>query len=146
MNQVKWYGRGKFENYPDRKAAAFISLYEMPLDDFVVNYARSQDNANRADTRWFALGNKNFSVKITGLQPLNFRVWHYSEEDLENSNHPFDIPSRDFLNINIDLHIHGVGGNDGWGARTLDKYTIDGNKPYQYCFIMEYLEERFFVK
>jgi len=39
--------------------------------------------------------------------------------------------------LNIDLNIHGVGGNDSWGARTLEKYTIDGNKPYRYGFIME---------
>ena len=41
-----------------------------------------------------------------------------------------------FININLDLNIHGVGGNDGWGARTLDEYTIDGNKPYHYSFIL----------
>jgi beta-galactosidase len=50
-----------------------------------------------------------------------------------------ELPERDFINLNIDLNIHGVGGDDGWGARTMDKYTIDGNKPYQYGFILELL-------
>jgi beta-galactosidase len=53
--------------------------------------------------------------------------------------HPFELPNRDFINLNIDLNIHGVGGNDAWGARTLDKYTINGNLPYSYGFVMEYL-------
>lgn len=28
MKHIKWYGRGEFENYPDRKSAAFIGCYE----------------------------------------------------------------------------------------------------------------------
>jgi len=57
---------------------------------------------------------------------------------LEKANHHFELPERDFINLNIDMNIHGVGGNDSWGAWTLDKYTIDGNKPYRFSFIMEY--------
>jgi beta-galactosidase len=45
---------------------------------------------------------------------------------------------RDLINLKIDLNIHGVGGDDAWGARTMEKYTIDGNKPYSYGFILEY--------
>ena len=41
------------------------------------------------------------------------------------------------MNLNVDLNVHGVGGSDSWGARTLEKYTIDGNKPYYYGFVME---------
>jgi beta-galactosidase len=43
------------------------------------------------------------------------------------------------VNLNIDLNIHGVGGIDTWGQRTLPQYTIDGNKPYHYTFIMSVL-------
>ncbi len=140
MNQIKWYGRGEFENYPDRNTAALIGLYEMSLSEFIVNYARSQDNSNRTDTRWFSFGDNKSSIKITGLQALNFRAWPYSEEDLEKSTHPYDIVKRDYINVNIDLNIHGVGGDDGWGARTMSKYTIDGNQPHKYGFIMEYIK------
>ena len=34
------------------------------------------------------------------------------------------------VNLNIDLNVHGVGGVDTWGQRTLPQYTIDGNQPY----------------
>lgn len=72
------------------------------------------------------------------MQPLCFRVWPYDENDLETSRHAYELPERDYLNVNIDLNIHGVGGNDSWGARTLNKYTIDGNQSYSYGYIMEY--------
>lgn len=138
FDEVAWYGRGPQENYPDRKTGYFIGKYKLPLEEFVVNYVAPQDNANRTDVSWFSLSDKQErSISVTALQPMSFRAWPYSEEDLENSKHPYDIPDRDFINLNIDLNIHGVGGNDAWGARTMDQYTIDGNKPYKYGYILE---------
>ena len=56
LNRIAWYGRGKFENYPDRKSAAFLGVYECGIHEFITNYIVPQDNANRCDTRWFMLG------------------------------------------------------------------------------------------
>lgn len=137
--EVEWYGRGPWENYPDRKSGYMIGVYSMPLKDFVVDYAVPQDNANRSDVRWFTISNGNNMLKVTGLQEMNFRAWPYSEEDIENSRHDHELPRREYVNVNFDYKIHGVGGNDGWGARTMDAYTIDGNQPYQYGFILEWL-------
>ena len=139
FNKISWYGRGPEENYPDRKTGYLISLYESDLDNFITSYVAPQDNANRCDVRWFSLADQNGNkIHVTGLQPLCFRAWPYTEDDLEKAKHPFELPVRDFINLNIDLNIHGVGGNDAWGARTMDQYTIDGNKPYNYGFILEY--------
>lgn len=140
LNRIAWYGRGKFENYPDRKSAAFMGIFECDIHDFVTDYIVPQDNANRCDTRWLMLGDgERWKVRIKGLQPLCFRVWPYGEEDLEGRQHSYELPKRDFINLNIDSNIQGVGGNDGWGADTMSPYTIDGNSAYQYGFIMEYL-------
>jgi beta-galactosidase len=138
-NTVDWYGRGPFENYPDRKTGSLIGLYESKLENFVTHYPAPQDNANRCDVRWFSLNTPaNESIKVTGLQPLCFRAWPYTEDDLENTRHDYQLPARDFINLNIDLNIHGVGGDDTWGAKTMEKYTNPGNKPYQYGFVLEY--------
>ena len=67
-----------------------------------------------------------------------FALIDAEQDDLEQAKHPFDLPKRNLINLNIDLNIHGVGGNDTWGAKTLEKYTIKGNKPYQYGFVVEY--------
>lgn len=140
FNTVDWYGRGPYENYPDRKTGYMIGLNELKLENFKTDYVAPQDNSNRCDVRWFTFSDhKKESIKITGLQPLCFRAWPYSEDDLEQAKHPYELPQRDFINLNIDLNIHGVGGNDAWGARTLDNYTLDGNKPYRFGFIIESL-------
>ncbi len=127
--QIKYYGRGPWENYPDRKGSAFLNVYEMPLSDYETEYIHPQDNGNRCDIRWF-------EIRIEGLQPLCIRAWDYGEEDLEGVRHPNDIQRGRFVNLNIDLTVHGVGGADTWGKHTLPQYTIDANQPHHYSFIL----------
>jgi beta-galactosidase len=136
--QIKYYGRGPWENYPDRKRSAFLGVYEMPLSAYETEYIHPQDNGNRCDIRWFEISSagKADKLRIDGNQPLCIRAWDYGEEDLEGARHPNDIKRGRFVNLNIDANIHGVGGADTWGKRTLPQYTIDGNKEQKCSFIL----------
>ena len=134
---IEYYGRGPWENYPDRKRSAFIGRYKMALSEFETEYVHPQDNGCRTDVRWFDISNEEKTLHIVGLQPLCIRAWDYGEEDLDAApRHPQDIQRDRFVNLNIDLNVHGVGGVDTWGQRTLPQYTIDGNQPYHYAFIL----------
>ena len=130
--QIKYYGRGPWENYPDRKRSAFLGIYESSVKDFETDYIHPQDNGNRTDVRWMEIG----SIRIDGCGPLCIRAWDYSEEDLLGKRHPNEITRGRFINLNIDQHVHGVGGADTWGKHTLPQYTIDGNKPHHYTFFL----------
>ena len=152
MTHIAYYGRGPWENYPDRKRSAFIGRYEMPLSDYETEYIHPQDNGNRCDIRWFEISTNSAAsgkqtpppseglgeacIRIDGKQPLCIRAWDYGEENLEGARHPQDITRGRFVNLNIDLNIHGVGGIDTWGRRTLPQYTIPGNQPHHLGFVM----------
>ena len=141
--QIRYYGRGPWENYPDRKRSAFLGEYEMPLSEYETEYIRPQDNGNRCDIRWFEIGSDSGKVRIDGLQPLCIRAWDYGEEEIDAApRHPQDLQRGRFVNLNIDLNIHGVGGVDTWGQRTLPQYTIDDNQPYHYAFILSLCHPR----
>ena len=151
FTQIKYYGRGPWENYPDRKRSAFLDVYEMPLSEYETEYIHPQDNGNRCDIRWFeisstgnsgqpsASGKSGSTLRIDGNDPLCIRAWDYGEEDLEGAKHPNEIHRGRFVNLNIDLNIHGVGGADTWGKRTLPQYTIDGNQPHHYSFTLSFM-------
>ena len=137
--QIRYYGRGPWENYPDRKGSTFLGVYEMPLSDYETEYIHPQDNGNRCDIRWFEIAQQNVNRKLridACNGPLCIRAWDYSEEDLEGARHPNDIPRGRFVNLNIDAAIHGVGGADTWGKRTLPQYTVPANQPHHYSFIL----------
>ena len=130
--QIKYYGRGPWENYPDRKRSAFLGIYESSIKDFETDYIHPQDNGNRTDVRWMEIGD----IRIDGCGPLCIRAWDYGEEDLLGKRHPNEINRGRFINLNIDQNVHGVGGADTWGKHTLPQYTIDGNLPQNYSFIL----------
>ncbi|WP_185957464.1 glycoside hydrolase family 2 TIM barrel-domain containing protein [Saccharicrinis carchari] len=139
-SHIEWYGRGPHENYPDRKHGALLGLYKSELNDFITPYISPQDNSNRCDTRLAKFTAKSGQgITIEGIQSFSFRAWPYLESDLEAAKHNHEIEQRDFININIDSKIHGVGGDDSWGAKTHKKYTIDGNKPISFGFILHVL-------
>ena len=137
--QIRYYGRGPWENYPDRKGSAFLGVYEMPLSDYETEYVHPQDNGNRCDIRWFEIAsqtvNRKLHIDACG-NPLCIRAWDYGEEDLEGAAHPHEIQRGRFVNLNIDAAIHGVGGADTWGKRTLPQYTVPVNQHYHYAFIL----------
>ncbi|MCH5233709.1 MAG: DUF4981 domain-containing protein [Muribaculaceae bacterium] len=137
FQDIEYYGRGPLENYPDRKYSQNIGVYEMKLSEYQTEYIKPQDNGNRSDVRWFEISSPETSLKIKGEQPLNIRAWDYGEEDLEDVRHRHEMKRGDFVNLNIDGEIHGVGGINSFGAWTLDKYTVKGNIPHSYSFTIE---------
>ena len=70
------------------------------------------------------------------MEPFNLRIWNYSEEDLEASRHGYELPERDYLNINIDKEIIGVGGNDAWGAKTEPQYIPSAKEKRRLTFVL----------
>ncbi|MHC4800149.1 MAG: beta-galactosidase small subunit, partial [Planctomycetota bacterium] len=140
-NNIQWYGRGPHESYIDRKSGAEIAVYEKNVDQMVFPYIRSQDTGNRTDTRWFAItDSKGKGLKFEMFdKPLSFSVWPYTILDVERATHDYELPRRDFNTVFIDAKLHGVGGDNSWGARTHPQYTIPGNQPYTLKFIISAL-------
>ena len=136
-DSVKWSGRGPWENYPDRKNGAIFGRYTLPVSEYQVDYVHPQDNSNRSDCYDFELKSEGRRLKVSSTgEPFNLRIWDYSEEDLEGARHGYELPHRDYLNINIDKEIIGVGGNDAWGAKTEPQYIPSAKEPYRLTFQM----------
>jgi beta-galactosidase len=44
-----------------------------------------------------------------------------------------DLEPNDFIDLHVDYRQSGVGGNDSWGARPLQEYTLFAGK-YEFRF------------
>jgi beta-galactosidase len=142
-NIVSFYGRGPWENYPDRNTASFIGEYNQTVNDqFVANYIRPQENGYRTDVRWVKLSGKtNEGVLITGLQPFCFSALPYMSEDMDpghtkKNQHPSDLNERPFTTLHVDLTQRGVGGDNSWGALPHEQYLLK-KRSYKYAYIIE---------
>jgi len=141
FNQVKWYGRGPWENYWDRKTASFVAKYASNVDEMYVPYVRPQENGYKTDVRWISLTNDaGQGVLIEGTDLMSFSALHYTIEDFdagdERTGHTYDLKRRPNIFLNLDYKQMGVGGDDSWWARTHDKYLLKP-KEYKYSFILK---------
>jgi len=138
LQHVTWYGRGPHETYWDRKTGGEVAIHRLTVEQMIHPYVRAQDNANRTDVRWFTLtDDAGRGLRITSAgAPLCFATWPYSLQDLEQATHDYQLPRRDTIVLNIDHLLHGVGGDNSWGALTHPQYTWPGHKPCEYAFIL----------
>ncbi|MHB8956118.1 MAG: glycoside hydrolase family 2 TIM barrel-domain containing protein [Pirellulaceae bacterium] len=142
LQNVTWYGRGPQETYWDRKTGGEIAIHRLTVEEMVHPYIRPQDNANRTDVRWFTLTDgAGHGLRVTmGATPLCFATWPYTMQELERATHDYELPRRDTIVLNIDHLLHGVGGDNSWGALTHPQYTLPGDKPYEYSFTLSPLQ------
>ncbi len=139
FNQIEWYGRGPHETYEDRKTGGLVAIHTLKVEDFIHNYVYPQENANRTDVRWVKIVNEEGNgIKITDTTGnfVNFSVWPYSQEDLEEATHIHELPKRDFVTLNIDYRQRGVGGDFPALPTVHDKYKLKKGKKYHYSFEM----------
>lgn len=130
FEHIGWFGRGPWENYPDRKTAAFIDRYQSTVSQQFVAYESPQENGYKTDTRWLTVQNDaGYGLKFTGKNTFGFSALHFTPEDLtqekQGTKHHIDLQARKETIINIDHRIMGVGGDDSWGSKPLKQYTIE---------------------
>lgn len=144
---VKWYGRGPWENYPDRKQSCPIGWYECSVENQFTHYPRPQDNGNHEDCSYIELTNKNgknaLQVIAAGDTPLSFSALPYSVADLYAARHDFELkqsgnPNLRYTYLSLDCAVLGLG-NSSCGPGVLKKYAIDKTKTYTLHFKMRIL-------
>ncbi|MFB0710592.1 beta-galactosidase subunit alpha [Buttiauxella noackiae] len=135
FKQVEYYGRGPGENYADSCQSNLIGHYRQPVESLFENYPFPQDNGNRQDVRWLSVEDeKGNGIFIQPRKPINFSLWPYSAEMLQQAQHINELEKGDYLTLNLDDQILGLGSNS-WGSEVLDSFRVY-LKPFHYGFAM----------
>ena len=140
FDEVTWFGRGPHESYIDRKTSAAVGLYHGSVWDQTFQYVRPQETGNKTDVRWMALSNGKIGLMVKGSPTFDGSVHQYPYEDLDyvprgQKHGKLNLQQKDQVDWLIDLKQMGVGGDNSWGARPHDQYTLSpGN--YDYSFML----------
>lgn len=139
FSNMEYFGRGPWENYQDRNTSALVSLYSQKVSEQVFLYVRPQENNYHTDVRWFSLTDPSgFGLKITGNPVISTSAHNYGIEDIDDGaakdqRHITDMVPREFIEWNIDFKQMGVGGDNSWGAKPLEKYMMyPGEYAYEF--------------
>lgn len=140
FDNFRWYGRGPHENYPDRKTAAFIGLWQGKVADQYYPYIRPQECGNKSDVRWCSLhDNDGYGICVSSGVPFNASALDVLPENLDpgiskKNMHISDVcHSREHVFLTIDTAVRGVGGDNSWGAEPHSPYRLQQNN-YSYIF------------
>lgn len=137
LEHICWYGRGPIENYPDRRSAAFVGLYESTVEAMKENYVRPQSMGTRTETRWITLADDSGKgLKITAIDGLfDFTALHYKDEDLWKQKYVQDIEKArcQATVLNIDCVTRGLG-SASCGPGPLPEYCLAPSANYSHTF------------
>jgi beta-galactosidase len=123
LEHLKWFGRGPFDNYSDRKRAAIIDLYESTVTDQYVPYILPQEHGNRTDVRWLTLTGPGGGLRVEAAGPLGFSASHFTAQDLYAAFHTYDLKPRPEIILNLDCAQRGIG-TGSCGPDALERYLI----------------------
>ncbi|KAL9175417.1 hypothetical protein ABFS82_02G110800 [Erythranthe guttata] len=128
MDQITWYGRGPFECYPDRKAAAHVGVYEQDAGSMHVPYIVPGECSGRADVRWATFRDKGgfgiYASAYGGSPPMQMSASYHSTAELERATHNEELVKGDNIEVHFDHKHMGVGGDDSWSPCVHDKYLV----------------------
>ncbi|KAL2838181.1 glycosyl hydrolases family 2, TIM barrel domain-containing protein [Aspergillus pseudoustus] len=167
LNQVKWFGNGPGESYPDKQASQRIGIWG--FDDVAklqTPYDVPQENGNRMHTRWLELTGDGASapvLRVNGISCLpnipadehtlrhfgsmedknfNFTATRYLPKDVERAAHPCDlVEMKDTTLLRLDAEVSGVGTGACGPGPMEDMMVITGPKSFGFLLRVSKLNE-----
>ncbi|MBO7661831.1 MAG: DUF4981 domain-containing protein [Clostridia bacterium] len=136
-HRVRYYGLGPEENYIDRRSGAKLGIWEYRAEENLTPYLLPQECGNRTGVRWAEItdaAGRGLRVLLNGGE---FSALPWTPHELENAAHGFELPPVCYTVLKMSARQMGVGGDNSWGARTLDEYLLDVSQPLVFRFALE---------
>ena len=140
FDNMKWYGKGPFNTFNDRRTGAKTGLYEGKVQEQFELHPRPQECSNKTEIRWMEITNdKGIGLRITADPLFEINCSAYLPEEVEESDHIYKLPPFEKTVIRINDGQMGVGGDRGWGAAPVahPEYLLYANRPYKYSFTVK---------
>ena len=148
FERMRWYGRGPWENYVDRKESSYFGLYESTVSDQWINYVRPQEMGNHEDTRWISITNpQGMGFVYVAGDKMSVSALHVRAQDMTSADniqkmvHGYEITPRKETILCLDAANRPLG-NASCGPGPLKKYELT-SQPTVFSFILLPLERSY---
>jgi beta-galactosidase len=110
MDQLRWFGPGPDETYPDRLAGSTTGLWTSSVADQYHPYVVPQEHGSHVSCRWFELtdaGGTGF--RVVGEPTIGFAARHHSDQTLTGATTLAELREDDHIEVHVDGAIRGLG-------------------------------------
>lgn len=133
FSNVDYYALGPWENACDRLDGVIAGRYHTTPNDMIEPNMKPQSTGNREQLRELTLTTKDgFGVKIETEGKVNFSLIPYTDAELMNTSHYWELTPRDYNVLHLDAAMRGIGNAScGQDVGTMPIYCVP-NKPMSY--------------
>ncbi|MFN3265443.1 MAG: glycoside hydrolase family 2 TIM barrel-domain containing protein [Deinococcales bacterium] len=126
LEQLRYFGMGAVETYPDRQAGAMLGIYSSTVTEQYFPYIMPQESGHHTQTRWLELTNAaGQGLRFSSEVPFGFSALHFSAQDLYKALHTSELTPRAEVVLHLDCAMRGVG-TGSCGPDTRNAYKVRG--------------------
>lgn len=123
MNQVTYFGLGPEESYVDKCRASSHGIYSSSAEDLHEDYLKPQENGSHNDCDYVVVNGSASVIKAYGEKPFSFNASIFTQEELTEKRHSFELVPCKSTVLNLDFRQNGIGSNS-CGPRLQEKYRL----------------------
>ena len=120
--EVRWYGSGPGESYPDSRRAARTGLWRSTVRDLQTPYVVPQENGCRQDVRRAEIAWNGTVLGIEGAPLLDLTVRPWGTSALTAARHRHELVEGEVLWVHLDV------GQDGLGTATCGPAVLEQHR------------------
>ncbi len=109
LQNVTYYGLGPSESYADKRRAAYHGLFAETVDSLFEDYIKPQENGSHCDTSFAAATGPGLTVSAAAEAPFSFNVSRYTQEELTEKAHNYELADSGMTVFCIDYKQDGIG-------------------------------------
>lgn len=121
---LKFYGLGPHESYVDKHSSCSHGLYETTVAEQHEDYLRPQENGSHTDCDYMMIETENRTFVAVAPEPFTFNVSYYTQEELTEKAHNFELEKSGNTVICLDYAQNGIGSNS-CGPELRKEYRLD---------------------
>ena len=133
LAEVDYYAYGPWENSNDRKDGTMVGRYHTTVAQMPEAYVKPQSTGGREGLRELVLkAADGFGLKVLTEGTVSFSALRYTDADLMNAAHFWELAPRPYTVLHLDAATRGVGNAScGQDVDTLPQYRVP-NRPLGY--------------
>ena len=121
---MEYFAYGPYESYLDKHRASRLGVYAQSVDAMFENYLMPQENSSHCGCRYVTLTDGAYALTAAAEEPFSFNVSSYTQEELTEKRHSYELEKCGETVLCIDYKMSGVGSNS-CGPQLLPQYQLN---------------------
>lgn len=111
FRQIEYFGYGPYESYSDKHHASYMGRFSADIEQLHEDYIRPQENGSHFGCRYLNVTDGDTSVRFSANDVFSFNASLYTQEELSQKRHNFELEKCGSSVICVDSAMAGVGSN-----------------------------------